>query len=118
MLFGKFWGIADDLISLNWYSGILKHKYIARQPNDNNFQQTDDFCNVIETMVIVLYMRIAGCSIINDLQTQIDRSDWPALISKTEYKHLGVFKVYDIQDKASWKTATMVASIFDAKKRV
>ena len=29
MLFGKFLGIADDLLSLNQYKDILKYKYIA-----------------------------------------------------------------------------------------
>ena len=63
-------------------------------------------------------MRIAGCSTINNLQIWIGRSDWPTLISKAKRKHLGIFKVHDIQDKTSRKTATMVVSILGAKKRV
>lgn len=104
---------------LNWYSGIPKRKYIARQTNNNNFQQTDDFfCVVIKAMVIALCIRIAGCFTINDLQTWISRSDWLALISKVKRNHLGVFKVHDIRDKTSWKTVTMIVNIINVKKRV
>ena len=52
-------------------------------------------------MVIALYMYVAGCSTISKLQTWIGRSNRPALISKVEHDHLGVFKVQYIRDKAS-----------------
>lgn len=94
MLFGKFWGVAGDIVSLNRYSGILKRKHISKKPDNNDFQQTDDFFRVvINAMVIALYMHVAGCSTISQMQTWIDRSDWPALISKVKHDHLGVFKV-------------------------
>lgn len=84
-------------MSLNWYNNILKCKHITRQPNNNNFQQTDDFFHiVIEDMVIILYIYVADCSIINNLQTWISRSDWPTLINKAKCKHLGILKVHDI----------------------
>lgn len=68
ILFGKFWGVAKDIVSLNWYSGILKRKHIARQTNNNNFQQTDDFFHVvIKVIIIALCMHVAGCSTINNL---------------------------------------------------
>lgn len=70
ILFGKFWVVVGGVVSLNWYSGIPKRKHITRQTNNNNFQQTDDFFRiVIKAMVVVLYIRVAGCFTINDLQT-------------------------------------------------
>lgn len=76
MLFGKFCGVASNVVSLNWYSSILKCKHIARQTDNNNFQQTDNFFRVvIEAMVIALCIRVAGCSTINDLQTWINKSN-------------------------------------------
>lgn len=101
ILFGKFWGVANHLVSLNWYNSILKCKHITKQSDNNNFQQIDDFFHVvIKAMVIILYIRIASCSIINKLQTWISKSNWPSLINKAKCNFLGVFKIYDIQDKA------------------
>ncbi len=76
MLIGKFWDIAVDLVSLNWYSGILKCKHISKKPDNNHFQQTDDFFRVIiEAMIIVLCIHGAGCSTIDKFQTWIGRSN-------------------------------------------
>ncbi len=118
MLFGKFWGVAGDVVSLNRYSGILKKKHIYKKPDNNNFYHTDEFfCVIFEAMVVTLYMHIAKCSIIDELQTWIGRSDWPALISKVERDHLGIFTVQCIRDEASIKTTTTVTSMLDTKKR-
>lgn len=68
-------------------------------------------------MVIALCMRIADYSTINNLQPSIGRSNWLVLISKAEHEHLDVFKVHDDRDKASRKTAIIVAVMLDAKKR-
>lgn len=55
MLIRKFWGVASDLLFLNWYSNILKCKHIAKQPDNNNIQQIDNFFHIIiEAIVIVL----------------------------------------------------------------
>lgn len=68
-------------------------------------------------MVIALYMYVAGCFTINNLQTWIGRFDWLILINKAKYKHLEIFKVYDILDKIFQKTAIMVASMVNRKKK-
>lgn len=79
----------------------------------------DDFFHiVIKAMVIALYIYVVGYSIINNLQTWISRSNWLILISKIKRNHLEVFKVYYIQDKASRKTAIMIANIFNTKKKI
>lgn len=69
ILIRKFWAIAGDLVSLNWYSGILKRKHISKKPDNNHFQQMDDFFRVIiETMVIALCMHGARSSTIGKFQ--------------------------------------------------
>lgn len=75
------------------------------------------FCVVIKAMIIALYMHIVGYSIINELQIWINKSNWPAFISKAKCKHLRIFKVYDIWNKASQKTAIIVANMFDIIKK-
>lgn len=70
MLFGKYWGVAGDVVFLNCYSGILKRKHIFKKPDNNNFHHIDKFFYiVIEAMVVTLYMDIAGCFTIDELQT-------------------------------------------------
>ena len=106
------------MVSLNCYNGILKRKHICKKLDNNNFHHTNEFFRiVIEAMVITLYMHIARCSTIDKLQAWIGRSDWPALISKVECNHLGIFTVQRIRDEASIKTTTTVASMLDTKKR-
>lgn len=78
----------------------------------------DFFCIIIEAMVIVLYICVASCYTINNLQTQIGRSNGFTLINKAKCKYLKVFKVYDIQDITSQKTTTIVASMLEIKKKV
>ena len=60
MLFDKFWGIAGDVVFLNYYSGILKRKHIYKKSNNNNFHHLNKFfCIVIEAMIVILYIYIA-----------------------------------------------------------
>ena len=118
MLFGKFWGVAGNVVSLNRYSGILKRKYICKKRDNKNFHHTDEFFRVvIEAMVITLCMHVVRCSIIDKLQTWIGRSDWPTLISQVIRDHLGIFTVQRIRDEASTKTTTTIASMLDTKRR-
>ncbi len=118
MLFGKFWGVAGNMVSLNCYSGILKKKYIYKKPDNNNFHHTDEFFRVvIEAMVMMLCIYIARCSTIDKLQTWIGRFNWPILINKVERDYLGIFTVQCIQDKISTKTTTTITSKFDTKKK-
>ncbi len=68
ILFGKFWRVVGDIISLNWYHGILKRKYVSKIANNNNFYHSDDFFRtIIEAMVITLCIHTAGCSTIDNL---------------------------------------------------
>lgn len=86
--------------------------------NNNYFQQTDDFFRiVIKAIIIALYIYMVSYSTISKLQTWIGRSNWAILISIVTYNHLGILKVYDIQDKASQTTPTTIASMLNAKKR-
>ena len=118
ILFDKFWRIAGDMIFLNCYSNILKRKHISKKPDNNSFHHTDEFfLIVIEAMVVTLFMHEVGCFIIDELQTWIDRCDWPALIIKVERDHLGIFILQYIQNKASIKTNTTVTSMLETKKR-
>ena len=94
MLFGKFWGVAGDVISLNCYSSILKRKHIYKKPDNNNFYHTNKFFYiVIEAMVVTLCMHIARCFIIDELQTWIGRFNWPILINIIERNYLGIFTI-------------------------
>ncbi len=118
MLFDKFWGVAGDVVSLNHYSDILKRKRICKKLDNNNFHYTDKFFRiVIEAMVVTLCMHVVRYSTIDELQTWIGRSDWPALISKVEHNYLGIFTVQHIRDEASTKTTTTVVSMLNTKKR-
>lgn len=92
MLLSKFWGVTGNMVSLNSYGGILKRIYIYKKSDNNNFHHTDKFFRVIiEAMVVILCMRIAGCFIMDELQTWIGRSDWSTFISKVECDHLRIF---------------------------
>ena len=118
MLFGKFWRVAGNVISLNHYSGILKKKHICKMLDNNNFHYTDKFFYImIDAMVVTLYMYIARYSTINELSTWIGKSEWSALISKVEYDHLGIFTVQCIRDETSIKTTTAIVSMLNTKKR-
>ena len=118
MLFGKFWRIVGNMISLNCYSSILKRKHISKKPDNNNFPYIDKFFYVmIEAMVMILYKHKAGCFRIDKLQTWICRFDWLILISKVEHDYLKIFTFECIWDEASIKTNTTVASILETKKR-
>lgn len=118
MLFGKFWRIAGNVVSLNCYSGILKRKHINKKPDNNNFYHTDEFFRVmIKFIVVTQCMHEAGCSTIDNLQTWISRSNWPAVISKVEHDHLRIFTLQRIRDEASIKTNTTVANMLETKKR-
>lgn len=91
MLFGKFQKVTANIVSLNCYNGILKREHICKKPDNNNFHYIDKFFHVvIETMVVTLYIHVAKCSIIDNLQTWIDRSNWPVLNSKVEHDYLGI----------------------------
>lgn len=59
------------------------------------------FFVVIKAIIVALHMHVAGYSTISKLQTWIDRSNWPALISKLKHDHSGIHKVYDIRNKPS-----------------
>lgn len=66
---------------------------------------------------MTLFMHELRCFIIDELQTWIDRCDWPALISKVKYDHLEIFILQHICNKASIKTNTTVTSMLETKKR-
>lgn len=118
MLFSKFWGVAANMVSLNGYNNILKRKHIYKKPDNNNFHHTDEFFHIlIEAIVVTLCMHIAGYSTIDELQTWIGKSDWPALIGKVECDYLGIFTLQCIQDEVSIKTNITVVSMLETKKR-
>ena len=76
MLFGKFWGVAGNVVSLNWYNNILKQKYIYKKPDNNSFYYTNKFFHVIiKAMVVTLCIRVAGFSTIDKFKTLIARFD-------------------------------------------
>ena len=69
LLFEKFWEIAGDLVSFNWYYGILKRKNLTKKADNKNFHDSDDFfCTIIEAMVLILCIHTAGCLTIDELQ--------------------------------------------------
>lgn len=118
MLFGKFWGIPGNIVSLNRFAGILKRKYISKAAENGNFHHSDNFFRtVIEAMVITLYINAVGCQSIDKLQNWIGRFDWPSLISKIKHDCLRIFKVHSIREAASHKTAITVASMLKTKKK-
>ncbi len=60
MLFNQFWGVADNVIFLNHYSGILKRKHIYKRLDNNNFYYMDEFFRVvIKAMVVTLCIHVA-----------------------------------------------------------
>ncbi len=66
MLFDRFWGVANNIISLNRYADVLKRKYIKKNINNNHFYHFDDFQQMlIEGLVIALYIHLAQCSTID-----------------------------------------------------
>lgn len=68
MLFDKFWGVASNVVFLNYYNNLLKRKHIFKKPDNNNFHYIDKYFRiVIETMIMILYMHIARWSIIEEL---------------------------------------------------
>lgn len=70
VLLDKFWGIAGNIISFNYFSDILKQNYISKVVNNTNFHHSDDFLHiVIEALTIILYMYIEGCQIIDFFQS-------------------------------------------------
>lgn len=68
-------------------------------------------------MVVTLCIYTAGCSIIDELQIWIGRSDWPTLIAKVEKNCLDVFKVQSIWHAAHCKTTATVDTMIDAQKK-
>ena len=94
LLFGKFWGIVGDIISLNQYHGILKRKNVTKKANNKNFHHSDEFFRIIiKAMVVTLCIQAVGCSTINELQLWIGRSNWPTLIAKVVKNCLSVSTV-------------------------
>ena len=97
MLFDRFWGVAEDIDSLNRYAGILKRKYITKVADNNHFHHFDDFLQtVMETLIITLCMHSAGCSTIDFFHTWVKRLDWPSLIGNIEQSCLGITRVRSI----------------------
>lgn len=118
MLFGKFWGISSNIVSLNRFAGILKQKYISKVVENGNFHHSNDFFRmIIEAIVITLYINIMGYQLIDKLQNQICKSDQSFLISKIEYDYLNIFKVNFIWTAAFYKTTITVTSMLKAKKK-
>ncbi len=118
MLFGKFWGVAGDMVSLNRYHDILKQKYVSKTADNNNFHHFDDFFRtVIEAMVVTLCIHTTGCSTIDELQIWIGRSDWPTLIANVEKNYLDIFKVQSIRHTVHCKTTAIVDTMIDVQKK-
>ncbi len=117
MLFDRFWGVAEDIVSLNHYAGILKRKYVTKTADNNHFHHSNDFLRtVMEAMVITLCMHSAGCLTIESFHAWIKRLDWSSFIGNVEHSCLGLTTVRLIQDKASTCTNTTVAAALRAKK--
>ena len=117
ILFDQFWGVAGDIVSLNYYAGILKQKYVTKAADNNHFHHSDNFFRTImEALVITVCMHLAGCSTIESFHAWIERLDWPFLIDNVKQSCLGVTRVCLIQEKGSTRTNTAVAAALRAKK--
>lgn len=117
MLFDRFWDVTGDIVPLNHYANILKWKYVTKAIDNNHFYHFDDFLQtVIEVMVIMLCMHLAGYSTIKSFHTQIERSNWSSFIRNVKHCCLGFTKVRSIQDKTSTRTNTTVAAALRVKK--
>lgn len=65
ILFDRFWAIVGDIVLLNYYTGILKQKYVTKIADNNHFYHFDDFFQTImEVLVTMLYIYLARCSTI------------------------------------------------------
>ncbi len=89
MLFDRFWGIARDIVSLNYYIGILKQKYVTKAVDNNHFYHSNDFLQmVIKAIVITLCIYLAKCSTIESFHAWIKRSDWFSFIGNVKHSCL------------------------------
>lgn len=77
ILFGKFWKVVGNIVSLNYYNDILKRKQICKKSNNNNFHHIGKFFRfMIEAVVMMLYIYIIRYFIgVDKLQALICRSD-------------------------------------------
>ncbi|WP_375449214.1 hypothetical protein [uncultured Nostoc sp.] len=117
ILFNRFWGVADDIVSLNRYTGILKRNYIKKNADNSHFYHSNDFLQIIiKAIVIALWIHLSKCLTIDFFHIWIEKSDWPSLIRNVEESCLGITKVCSIQDRASTRTNATVAAAYKAKK--
>lgn len=62
MLFDMFWGITGNIVSLSYFTSILKRKYLIKVADNKHFHHFNNFFQiVVEALVIILCMYLAGC---------------------------------------------------------
>lgn len=114
-----FRSIVRNIVLFNYFNGILKQKHITKTVYSINFHYLDKFLHtILEVLIIVLCIYIAGCQILDSFQIQICKSDWLTLINKVKHDYLNVFKVNSISIIVNKQVKAVVTTVLIALRRV
>lgn len=102
-----------DAISFSYLNNVLKYMSIAKNCK-NSQQYYDYFRTIIETLVIVLYLKKLELPNISGLKKWLTSIDWPRLIAQIVL-YINFFNIQNIYTNATPQTKSNIATTLVAK---